>query len=236
MTAIQPTQTHQMTTATNELYAFRDKTSGMWLRFYTPSRRYDMWREYTDGARRTYSKYRVENALTLPEADPTSQAPVFSVMTDDTGRVWAGWYANGPLQAVADAYAPREFASEPVSASLIAGWIDGALPEGVIELKGAWVDPSSELKAALADLTSRAFVHAMHLLGARYAYCTAAEHAAPRWFNSGAREMPGIVPAAYPDERYRTTVLWWDAQTALDLSTSEQRSLFLEEHLQATTI
>lgn len=225
-----------MTTATGELYAFRDKTSGMWLRFYTPARRYDLWREYVDGARRTYRKYHVEKALTLPEADLTSQTPVFSVMTDDAGKVRAGWYANGPLQAVTDAYAPREFASEPVSASLIAGWIDDVIPEGVLELKGAWVDPSTDLKAALADLTSRAFVHAMHMLGARYAYCTAAEHAAPRWFNSGAREMPGIVPAAYPDERYRTTVLWWDARTALDLSTPEQRSLFLEEHREATTI
>ncbi len=229
MTVTNPPETDQPTTTTDELYGFRDAVSGMWLRFYNPARRFDLWQEYVAGAQRTYQKYRVENALTVPAASSTSTAPIFAVMSDDAGRVWAGWYANGPLQAVGDAYAPREFAAEPISAALITDWICDVIPAGVLELKGAWVDPSSDLKTSLADLTSRAFVHAMRLVGARYAYCTAAEHAAPRWFNSGAREMQNIVPAAYPDNRYRTTVLWWDGETSLEQSTPEQRQLFLEE-------
>lgn len=228
-----PLRTSQRTTA-QELYGFRDEVSGMTLRFYIPSLRFDLWTTYVDGARSSYRRYRVERALTLPDATQDSAAPVFAIVSDDAGKVWAGWYANGPLRSMRDAYAPREFVSEPVSASLVTDWIEAALPDGVIELKGAWVDPTSEHKSALADLTSRAFLHAMRLLGVRHAYCSAAEHAASRWFNSGALELPGIIPARYPDDRYRTTMLCWDADTALEGATEEQRRLFLEECRTAT--
>ncbi|TDD67313.1 hypothetical protein E1262_19660 [Jiangella aurantiaca] len=221
-------------TTTRELYGFRDEVSGMTLRFYTPSRRFDHWTTYMNGAQASYQRYRVEQALTLPAATQASTTPVFAITSDDSGRVWAGWYANGPLRSMRDAYAPREFVSEPVSASLVSDWIEAALPEGVIELKGAWVDPTSEHKSALADLTSRAFLHAMRMLDVRYAYCSAAEHAASRWFNSGAEELPGIIPARYPDDRYRTTVLTWDAETAMERATQEQRRLYDAECRTAT--
>jgi hypothetical protein len=220
--------------AARELYGFRDEVSGMTLRFYTPSLRFDHWTTYVDGARSSYRRYRVERALTLPAATTASDAPVFAIASDDAGKVWAGWYANGPLRSMRDAYAPREFVSEPVSASLVTDWIEAALPDGVIELKGAWVDPTSEHKSALADLTSRAFLHAMRLLDVRYAYCSAAEHAASRWFNSGAQELAGIIPARYPDDRYRTTMLCWDAESALERATAEQRGMYLEECRTAT--
>lgn len=212
-----------------ELYGIRDSVSGMTLRFYHPHRRFDLWTAYAEGARASYRRYHVETALSLPDADSRSSTPVFAVTSDDDGKIWAGWYVNGPLRSVQQAYAPREFASEPVSASLVTDWIERALPEGVIELKGAWVDPASAQKSALADLTSRAFLHAMRLLGVRHAYCSAAEHAASRWFNSGAEELPGIIPARYPDDRYRTTMLCWDMETSLQRSTAEQRALFEAE-------
>lgn len=235
MTTTSPLASHPSRISdSGELYGFRDSVSGMTLRFYRPNRRFDLWTAYADGARATYERYRVENALSLPTTTDLSSTPVFAVTSDDTGKVWAGWYVNGPLPAVHHAYAPSEFASEPVSASLVTDWISNALPEGVIELKGAWVDPASDQKSALADLTSRAFLHAMRLLGVRYAYCSAAEHAASRWFNSGARELPDIIPARYPDDRYRTTMLCWDMATSLELSTPEQRALFEAECEQVT--
>lgn len=226
MTITTPFQVDQLPAVADELYAFRDRVSGMWLRFYNPARRFDLWRAYVEGACRTYRQFRVESALRLPDATPESAAPIFAVVTDDDGYVQGGWHINGPLRAVSEAIAPREFASEPLSASLVSEWIANAVPEGVIEVKAVWVEPTADMKPALADLTSRAFVHAMHCLGVRYAFCTAAEHAAPRWSNSGARELPGIVPAAYPDDRYRTTFLCWDMETALDLASPTQRLLF----------
>lgn len=219
---------------TRELYGFRDEASGTMLRFYTPSRRFDHWTAYADGARASYRHYHVEQALTLPVATRESGAPVFAIASDDAGKVRAGCYVNGPLRSVRDAYAPRELVSEPVSASLASTWIEAALPYGVIELKGVWVDSTAEHKSALADLMSRAFVHAMRLLGVRYAYCSAAEHAAPRWATSGAEELAGVIPARYPDDRYRTTMLTWDGETAMERAAEEQRRLFEHEFRTAT--
>ncbi|PZF84042.1 hypothetical protein [Jiangella anatolica] len=206
----------------------------MMMRFSTPNRRFDRWTAYADGARASYRRHLVEHALALPVVTPESRAPVFAIASDDSGKVWAGCYVNGPLRSVRDAYAPREFGAEPVSASLVTDWIEGALPYGVIELKAVWVDATAEHKSALADLMSRAFVHAIRVLGVRYAYCSAAEHAAPRWVNSGAVELPGIVPARYPDDRYRTTMLTWDGETALERATDEQRRLFEHDFRTAT--
>ena len=219
---------------TRELYRFRDEASGMTMRFSTPSRRFDQWTAYADGARASYRRHRVEHALALPMVTQESSAPVFAIVSDDSGKVWAGCYVNGPLRSVRDAYAPRELISEPVSAALASHWIEAALPDGVIELKGVWVDATSEHKSALADLMSRAFVHAMRLLGVRYAYCSAAEHAASRWANSGAEELASVIPARYPDDRYRTTMLTWDGATAVGRSTEEQRRLFENEFRTAT--
>ncbi|MBB5786802.1 hypothetical protein [Jiangella mangrovi] len=221
-------------TTTRELYGFRDEASGTTLRFSMPNRRFDQWMAYADGARASYRRHHVEHALALPVATQESGAPVFAIASDDGGKVRAGCYVNGPLRSVRDAYAPRELAGEPLSATLATHWIEAALPDGVIELKGVWVDATSEHKSVLADLMSRAFVHAMRLLGVRYAYCSAAEHAASRWANSGAEELPGVIPARYPDDRYRTTMLTWDAATAVGRATEEQRRLFENEFRTAT--
>ena len=225
-----------MTTSleTEELYGFRDSAADVWLRFYSPARRYDLWEAYVDGARRTYQRFNVESALTLPPVTRVSETPIFSVVTDEQGSVIAGAQINGPLTSLSQAYAPREFVGEPQSAALIAQRIFDAIPEGVFEIKGVWVDPSAGQKVALADVMSRSFVHAMYFLRVRHAFCTAAEHAAPRWCNSGGRPVPGVVPTPYPDERYRTTALWWDQQTWLQFATTEQAQLFVEESLWAT--
>jgi hypothetical protein len=57
---------------------------------------------------------------------------------------------------------------------------------------------------------ARFFVHAMTLSGARYAFCTAASHAVPRWQSSGGVVSTDVAPVAYPDDRYLTMLLWWD--------------------------
>ncbi|WP_051426484.1 hypothetical protein [Jiangella gansuensis] len=233
MTSTSPRNAITPTRATTALYEFRDELSGTWLRFYTPARRFDLWQEYVAGAQRTYQRYRVENALRIPPATAETDVPFFAVASDDDGVVRAGWYTNGRLGAVSAAHAPSEFASEPFSAAMVAGWIDGVLEAGVMEMKGAWVDPESEHKSALADLLARSYLHALHVVGVPYAFGTAAEHAAPRWNQSGARSLDGIVFAAYPDDRYRTTFLWWHIDESPRLCTPEQRELFEAERLQA---
>lgn len=196
------------------------------MAFYRPRDRYDLWQEYVAGVTRTYQQYGAENALTLPAVTPESTTPVFAVARDTGGYVVAGWYVNGPLDAVHQAYAPSEFGADPVSAALVAEWISHVIPAGAIELKGGWVDNDSANKGALADTVGRSVLHALNLLGASFAFATAAEHATRRWTRSGGRPLPGIAPTPYPDERYLTSFFYWRTDTALELSTPEQRKLF----------
>ncbi|SDU39243.1 hypothetical protein [Jiangella alkaliphila] len=220
-------------TPIEELYGFRDQVTGMRLCFFTPSRRFDLWQDYVAGARRTYQRYHVENALRIPDTTSESSTPFFAVAIDDHDVVRAGWYTNGRLEAVSGAHAPSEFASEPYSAALVAEWIDSVLADGVMEMKGAWVDPESEQKSGLADLLARSYLHAMHVVGVPYAFGTAAEHATPRWAQSGAQSLPGIVLAAYPDARYRTTFLWWHVSGSPERCAPDQLALYLDERRQA---
>ncbi|TDE08241.1 hypothetical protein [Jiangella asiatica] len=234
MTSIGPRSTAAHPRAeTSALYQFRDEPSQTWLRFYTPARRFDLWDEYVAGARRTYQRYRVESALKIPPATADSPGPFYAVASDDDGVVRGGWYTNGRLDSVTSAHAPSEFASQPYSAAMVADWIDGVLDTGVMEMKGAWVDPASEHKSALADLLARSYLHALHVVGVAYAFGTAAEHAAPRWGQSGARSLDGLVLATYPDERYRTTFLWWHVDGSPELCAPEQRELYEAERRQA---
>ncbi|WP_129666474.1 hypothetical protein [Phytoactinopolyspora endophytica] len=213
----------------DRLFAFRDISSGARIGFYRPADRHDLWEAYVAGAARSYRKYGAENALRLPPTTPSSMAPIFAVVKGSDEEVIGGWYANGPLRAVSEAFAPGEFAADPISATLIAEWIAQVVPQGVFEFKGVWVDSSAPLKPALADLLARSFFHAMHLLDVRYAFCTAALHAAPRWMSSGGRPLAGIPPTAYPDERYLTSFLHWDVKSAFRFSTPTQRRLFASD-------
>lgn len=229
MTQAPLTRIPRTVTNRGELFGFRDGASGSWIRFYRPVDRFDLWQAYCDGAARTYRQFGADNALSLLPADPQSTTPIFAVVTDDHERVIAGWYANGPLTSVTSAFAPGEFAADPVSAAMIADWIHHVLPEGVIELKAGWVDSTASGKGALAGLIARSFVHALHFLGVRYAFGTVAQHAAKRWSGAGARPLPGIPPTAYPDERYLTSFFQWDVKSAFRYSTPEQRSLFISD-------
>lgn len=178
------------------------------------------------GVTDVYRRYGVEHALRIPSTEPDSTTPVFAVAIDDDDTIIAGLYLNGPLTAVSEALAPGEFAADPISATLVAEWIVQALPEGVLELKATWVDPDARHKRALADAMARSVVYAMRLLGVTYVFASAADHAARMWMSSGARPLPEISPAPFPDERYSTSFFYWCADAAIGLSSRAQRLQF----------
>ncbi|AYY14095.1 hypothetical protein EF847_16710 [Actinobacteria bacterium YIM 96077] len=213
----------------DQLFGFRDRASGARMGFYRPCDRYDLWQQYVVGATRTYRRFGAENALTLPTTTPESITPIFAVAHDNNDDVVAGWYANGPLDAVYEAHAPSEFQADPLAATLVAEWISQALPDGAIELKAGWVGHHAHNKGALADLVARSFVHALRFLRVRYAFGTVAQHAGPRWCGAGARPVDGIPATPYPDERYLTSFYQWDLHTAHARSAPEQQQLFLSD-------
>lgn len=220
------TATQYMSTERDQLFGFRDSISGARLGFYRPADRYDLWEGYVAGVTRTYRHFGAEMALTLLPTTPDSSTPIFAVAMDDDDSIVAGWYVNGPLNSVTQAFAPEEFAADPVSAALIADWISTAIPHGVIELKGGWVDIEAQNKSALAGVVGRSVIHALRALNVNYAFATAAEHATRRWRHTGGRPLPGIAPTPYPDERYLTSFFSWDVDSAYRQSTVEQRRLF----------
>src|SRR5690606_3149441 len=119
---------------TQNRYRFGARGSGAWLSFHRPSDSFDLCAAYVGGARHSYQKYRVESALRIPDVTLESHTPTFAVVTDERGVVHGGWYADGPLTSVGDAYALSELGSEPISAALVAEWISGVLPAGVMEM------------------------------------------------------------------------------------------------------
>jgi hypothetical protein len=99
----------------------------------------------------------------------------------------------------------------------------------VVEVKAVWADNSAPLHKELTTAMSRIFVHALALSKARYAFCTAASHAVPRWQSSGGVVSADVASVAYPDDRYQTSVLWWDRRSVFHSISNEQGRAILRE-------
>jgi hypothetical protein len=138
------------------------------------------------------------------------------------GRVVGGLRVQGPYTHVEQASALREWAAGRADTDALRREIARRLHDGVIEIKAVWVDRDAvrhnELTAALA----RSFVHSLMLLDVRYAFCTAATHAVPRWQSSGGVVSADVGAVAYPDERYQTWLIWWDRQNVFRLIAPDQ--------------
>jgi len=190
--------------------SFWDPSSGTRIEAHTPSDRPDLWHRYVEGVTRSYRRYGVEAALDLESFVDGDSTSLFFVAFDPTHEVVAGVRMHGPLGDSAQAHALLEFASDPGGVTTIRRLIDNRLPFGVIEMKGGWVAHDTPQRSELSSTLARCFLHAMVILEAQFAFGTAATHAVGRWRTTGARATEGLTPVPYPDERYETTLMWWD--------------------------
>jgi hypothetical protein len=166
----------------------------------------DLWTSYLSGATISYRQFGVEAALDLPSIRTGASTSLFIVGIDSNGNVVSGLRVQGPLKSSDDAHITEEFSGSPVVRAII----DEAVPYGVIEIKGCWVDSAIENRSAVSDALARCYVHAMDVLGARFACCSVAAHAVRRWQSTGGQLVQGLAPVPYPDDRYETVMLWWD--------------------------
>lgn len=196
--------------------SFWDSSSGARVEAHHPAERPDLWHEYVAGVTRTYRQYGVEAALDLDSFADGSSTSLFFVATSSRGDVIAGLRVHGPLATPDDAHAVSEFAIDPVAQASVRRLIANRLTFGVLEIKGVWVANSAARRAALSNTMARCFRHAMTLSAAQFALCTAGEHAVKRWESSGARIADSVQPIPYPDERYRTVLMWWDRDRLAD--------------------
>jgi hypothetical protein len=211
--------------------AYFDPTSGHNFIFAEPAKQPAIWAAYLDGARRSYRQHGVESAIEYDEVRDGRSTALFAVAMDDAGQVVGGLRVQGRLTGPEQAHAMREWAGRPGTAEMRAQ-IAQRLPFGVIEVKAVWVDHHTDNRAALIAALARAFVHAMDLLHVRHALCTAAEHAVSRWQTSGGVVATEVTAVAYPDERYRTNLMWWDRHQLAELITPDQNAaLVRESHL-----
>ncbi len=179
-----------------------------------------LWEEYLLGAERSYQRHGVERALDVGAIRAGDDTAMFWATLDATGRVVGGLRAKGPLTSADDSHAVVEWAGRP-GLSAVRKMIDDRVPFGVLELKSAWTTDDRAKARRLSQALARTPFHAMTLMGVQFCMATSAPHVLEMWRTSGAVVAP--IPATpYPDERYRTKMMWYDRRTFANHAESEQ--------------
>jgi len=209
---------------------FFDALSSRLLVVARPAAQPDLWAAYLHGARVSYAQHGVERAVDYDRVRDGDSTSLFVVAVDG-GRVVGGFRVQGPYSRVDQAYALREWAGREGTKEL-RRQISRRLSGGVIELKAVWVNRDAVRHDALTAVLARMFVHVLMLMDVRYAFCTAAEHAVPRWESSGGVVCTEVTPVAYPDERYRTLLMWWDHLHAAQLMPADLLPVMVSETTQ----
>ncbi|AKN17752.1 hypothetical protein MHAE_07674 [Mycobacterium haemophilum DSM 44634] len=186
-----------------------------------------LWDEYLDGAFRAYSKHGVQCTLD-PNASGGNDTRLFFAAVNMQGRVVGGARVIGPLGSAEDSHAVVEWAGSP-GLPAVRKMINDRVPFGAVELKTAWVESGSDRRDPIAAALARAIPLSMPLLDIQFVMGTAAAHALGRWCSSGAVIAEEISAVAYPDERYRTMMYWWDRRTLANYAEPKQWSRMLIE-------
>ncbi|MBV9092007.1 MAG: hypothetical protein JO044_19195 [Mycobacteriaceae bacterium] len=190
-----------------------------------PSTDPGLWDEYLQGAQRSYRKHGVERALDLEAIRRADDTVLFWAAVDETGRVVAGVRAKGPLRSAEDSHALVEWSGRP-GEQAVRKMITDRLPFGVIEMKSAW---TTDQNRPLAKVIARSGFHAMPLLDIQFCMATGATQVLDRWRSSGGVLASAIPATPYPDERYRTKMMWWDRRTFVKHADRDQVSKILME-------
>lgn len=192
-----------------------------------PSADKDLWQDYLLGAARSYRKHGVEAALDVQAIQRAGDTALFWALLDAAGRVVGGLRAVGPLQSPDDSHAVIEWAGQP-GLPRVRKMIAERVPLGVMEAKSAWVTDDPNRNRHLTKSLARTPFHGMALLGVQFFMATSAEHALAPWRSSGGVLAP-IHSTPYPDERYRTKMMWWDRLTFADHADADQIPKILAE-------
>lgn len=188
-----------------------------------PSVDRDLWHEFLRGADHSYRKHGVERALDVAAIRDGNDTSLFWAILDTAGRVVGGLRVRGPLNHADESHAVVEWAGQP-GLSRVRKMISDRLPFGVIEMKSAWVADGVDRKHWLTDIVARLPLHSTAVLGAQFAVATAASHVIARWGASGGVVASRIPASPYPDDRYRTKVMWWDRQSYANHAEPRQAS------------
>ena len=200
---------------------YLDPRSGRLIAFGRPASHPELWIRYLDGARATYRRHAVESALDYDRVRDGTSTALFVAALELDGQVVGGLRAQGPYTYVEQAAAIEEWDGRN-GVEELRRQIAERLDDGVIEIKAVWVDRDAARHHEITDAIARVIPHSLVLMDVRYAFCTAAAHAIPRWQSTGGVVSADVAAVAYPDERYRTSLIWWDRESVFELIADDQ--------------
>ncbi|MCX4097148.1 hypothetical protein [Nocardia sp. alder85J] len=208
--------------------SFRDSQSESIFHVGTVDSRPDLWAGYLDGALRAYRHYGVERALDIEHTREGGTTSLFFTAVDAAGDVVAGVRMQGPYLELGEVDSLRPWADRHGGAYL-RRVVEERIRLGMVEARGAWVARDHPHRRALAAAVSRCIAHGPLLFGVPYGFCTVASFTLDRHRAAGGVAMAEVPAVAYPDERYRTVPVLWDAQSYRAYATAAQYALLRAE-------
>jgi hypothetical protein len=191
-----------------------------------PSADPDLWAEYAAGAVRSYRKRGVAAALDIEALGDGADTIMFCSVVDDAGHVVAGLRAKA-LRSPDDSHAVEEWAGQP-GQQAVRQMIDERVPYGVLEMKAGWVTDAPDRNPYLTSALARSCFYMMVMLDFQFGMCTAATAILNTWRSSG--PVVAAIPATpYPDERYRTKMLWWNRRDFFNHAQPKQLAKIVRE-------
>ena len=194
----------------------------------TPSADPALWADFVDGAARSYHTHGIERALDMDSLTDEANTQLFHAVVNDAGAVMAGIRAKGPLESAEESHAIVEWENRP-GLRTVRKMLTDRLPFGVVEMKTAWMSDDPGRSRSLGTTLARAPFTTMALLDAQFVVATAGAHVLNRWRTSGGVVATKIPATPYPDDRYRTKMMWWDRSTFTSEADPEQVSKIFKE-------
>ncbi|MCV7442523.1 hypothetical protein AWB91_05075 [Mycobacterium paraense] len=207
---------------------WRDQATGCWVAASTPEADPELWEQYLDGAFQSYRRHGLEWVLDVDAVRDGTDTALFFAAIDPGGRVVGGTRVVGPLQTPEDSHALDEWDGNP-GAAVLRYMIANRIPFGVVEVKSAWANSQEYGSRALSRVLARTALPMMTLMGVQFVMATAAAHVLEQWRSSGGVVASRIPAAAYPNDNYRTKVMWWDRRTLATHAEPDQFKLMCAE-------
>lgn len=207
--------------------SWRDPDIGCTLVLSHPSADPGLWSRFLAGAYRSYRKHGVESVLDVDALRSGTDTMMFSAVVDDAGEVIGGLRAKGPLRSADDSHAVLEWSAHPGQQN-IRKMITDRIPFGVLEMKSGWVSDDGHRSRSVIDAVARSGLLMLVILDVQFCMATAATSVLNRWRSSGG--VVASIPATpYPDERYRTKMLWWNRRDFFNYAQPEKVAKLLAE-------
>lgn len=205
-----------------------DSDTGCTVVVSTPSADPALWHDFVDGAARSYHRHGIETALDMDSLLDEANTQLFHVAVNDAGAIMGGIRAKGPLESAEESHAIVEWKDGPGQRT-VRKMLTDRLPFGVVEMKTAWMTDDPNRSRSLGNTLARTPFSAMALLDAQFVVATAGAHVLSRWRTSGGVVATKVPATPYPDDRYRTKMMWWDRSTFTNDAAPEQVSKIFNE-------